>query len=342
MIQTTIVIFPKIQVDTVIACFLMKKFGEQKFPGASHAKIEFWSELPPNREVEDLEAEGYILIDLGGGKFDHHRLGQDNKTLSASHLVAQFLEVDDRQDLQKLLEFARRDDLEGKGTLSLDPIDRSFGLSGLLSAMNKSFPEAPQRVLNAGLALIEGHYLEENRRFELLPKEFESLKKSGKVKEFEASQLGKRLKVVYVESDNPALAGYVRSRAVGGDLIIQKAATGHVNFITRQSLRLHLEKLAGLVKLLESQKNQLVLNIDNVEELSKPGRTSGLPHWFYDSRANTLQNGGVNPQNIPPTKFSYDEIEKLVKQGLNIDRDSFRFRAGGKGTERKGAGVQYL
>src|SRR5689334_4111297 len=109
--QFQIVMFPKIQVDTVIAYFLLKQFGETAFPGIANTKVLFWTELPADRSATELEQEGYILIDMGNGTFDHHRLGQENKKISASHLVAQYLKIEDRPELQKLLEFARRDDL---------------------------------------------------------------------------------------------------------------------------------------------------------------------------------------------------------------------------------------
>lgn len=316
----TVVMYPKVQDDTAVAYFLLKKFGENKFPGIKDAGVEFWSELPEDKNIEELEAEGYILLDLGGGEFDHHRLDQDNRQYACSHLVAAYLGIDDRPDLQKLLEWARRSDLEGKGTISKDPIDRAFGLAGLLTALNKTVRDKRQ-ILDIIMPFLEAHWVEENRRQEVLPQEFEELVKNGKVKEFRATHREKVLKIIYIETNNPTLAGYLRSKAVGADLIIQRASTGHVNFVTRQRQfgpRMELKKLARLVKLAEAEKNDLVLDIESERELEQPGRTAGLPHWFYDARANTLQNGGLNPQDIPPTKLTFEEIQHLTKEGLNI------------------------
>jgi hypothetical protein len=262
-------------------------------------------------------------------------------------MIAEYLGIADRPDLAKLLELARRDDLEGKGTLSADPIDRAFGISALLTNLNKSLSDNSQAVLNTVIPLITAHFLEENRRHELLPKEYSELTESGKLKEFNATQLGKIVKVVIVESDNPALAGYLRSRAVGAGLVVQKSSTGHVNFITNQSLRLKLNKLARIIKTLEAEKNNIVLKIDSMHDLEAPGRTENLPHWYYDTRANTLQNGGVNPKGIPPTELTAEEIEDAVKDGLNVELNQHnqhqnqRFQ---KNQPRftKGKGVVYL
>lgn len=337
----TIVLFPKIQIDTSIAYFLLKYFGERKFPGLDAQNIEFWTELPTGKTTDQLEQEGYILIDLGSSRFDHHRLGPENKKHSSSHMLAKYLEIEDRPDLQKLLEFARRDDLEGKGTQSNDPIDRAFGLSGLLTNWNKTMPEKSREILEIITLMLEAHFAEENRRHELLPKEYSDMLKTNKIKEFRGMQFGRQLKIIYMESDNPAMAGFVRSRAVGAHIVIQKASTGHTNFITQQQARIQLKKLARLIKLLEAEKNNIILQIDSMEELEMPGRTEGLPHWFYDTRANTLQNGGINPQDIPPTTLVYEEIEELVKKGLNMEREQ-NFNSNNLHKFSKGKGVVYI
>ena len=334
-----IVMYPKIQVDTAIAYFLLKNFGDEKFPGVADASPAFWTELPEERNnVDELEADGYILVDLGGGKFDHHRLGPDNKKFSVSHLVAQHLGIDTFPELRKLLELARRDDLEGKGTISIDPIDRAFGISGLLSALNKTYSTDPEKILYIILPLIHGHYVQEHQKYQEFPKEYEAALKSGKAKELAATQLGKHLKIVYLESDNPSMPGFLRSKFIGAHMVIQKTSTGHINFITNQTAQLQLHKLARAIKLLEAEASNIILNIDNLAELEKPGRTEGLPHWYYDTRANTLQNGGINPQNIPPTKLSITDIETTVKQSLNLSRQDDKF----KKPERRIPGAIYI
>ncbi|MBX4191253.1 MAG: hypothetical protein KW804_00430 [Candidatus Doudnabacteria bacterium] len=335
----TIVMFPKIQIDTSIAYLLLHHFGEAKFPGIKDAKLEFWMEMPKDKTTEQLENEGYILIDLGNSRFDHHKLGPENNKISTAHMVAKYLGIEDRADLQKMLEFARRDDLEGKGTMSNDSIDRTFGLSGLLTTLNKTIGDNPHKILDVILTMLTAHLIEENKRHELTPKEYDQLKSDGKVKEFTAHQLDKQLKVIYVESDNAGLAGYLRSRAIGADLVIQKASMGHTNFVSRQQAQLQLKKLSKLLKLAEAQK--IGLKLTDSPELEKPGRTDKLPHWYYDSRANTIQNGGLSPQGIPPTNLTYKEIEQLVKDGLNIHREE-RFTKDNPYKVSKGKGVVFL
>ncbi|HEX9503241.1 MAG TPA: hypothetical protein VF974_02865, partial [Patescibacteria group bacterium] len=294
---------------------------------------------PKDRTTDQLEQEGYILIDLGNSRFDHHKLGPENIKISTAHMVAQYLGIQDRPDLQKMLEFARRDDLQGKGTMSTDTIDRTFGLSGLLTTLNKGLGDNPQKILDVVLTMLTAHLIEENKRYELMPKEYQELKMQGKIKEFNTPHLGTQLNIIYIESDNAGMAGYLRSRAVGADLVIQRASTGHTNFVSRQQAQLQLKKLSRLLKLKEAEKNGIALT--DSQELEKPGRTDKLPHWFYDSRANTIQNGGLSPQGIPPTKLTYREIEQLVKDGLNIQREE-RFTKDNPYKVSKGKGVVFI
>ena len=311
--------FPKIQIDTAIAYFILTTFGESAFPGVSKAPLEFWTEMPKDVTLEDLESQGHIFIDLGMSKFDHHSFGLENKTITSALLIAQHLGVADRPDLQKLLELARRDDLEGKGTLSADPIDRAFGISALLTNLNKSMPNDSQAVLDLISPLITAHFLEENRRHEIFPQEYKQLQENGLSQECTIKQNDRPLKLIYIRSDNTALAGYLRSKAVSAAVVIQQTSLGHVNFVTNQNANVKITTLVRLIREKEAEKNSIRLNPDEIEKIDDAGRLPSLPHWFYDNRANTLQNGGVNPQGIPPTALSTKEILELAIEGLNLE-----------------------
>ncbi len=42
-----------------------------------------------------------------------------------------------------------------------------------------------------------------------------------------------------------------------------------------------------------------------------------MEEWYYDTTANSLQNGGIAPEGITPTKLSLDEVKEILKNGLN-------------------------
>ena len=73
-----IVIPVRPQPDTILAIYLLQKFGQSKYPGVESARVII------NPTPDLANTNGMILLDCGGGTFDHH-----SKTDStASFLVA--------------------------------------------------------------------------------------------------------------------------------------------------------------------------------------------------------------------------------------------------------------
>jgi len=155
---------PEDPADTVLAVFLLKKFARSCSPASPRRR---WSSGPrpsPARRPAQYEQEGTLLIDHAGSRFDHHRDDHGRKTECASSLVAKALGVTDKPELKKLLAWAKRDDLEGKGTISSDPLDRAFGLSGIIMTLNRTHADNPQNILDFVYAIFEAHFHDEWRR----------------------------------------------------------------------------------------------------------------------------------------------------------------------------------
>ena len=309
----TIIVPVALQPDTLAAIFLLRKFGETRFPGVRDARIKVLSILPAGETPTSLEASGSILIDIGEGRFDHHV--QREKT-TASRLVAEYLGIADDPALAKLLEYARRDDMFGKGTISDDPIDRAFGLSGLLQNLNRGMAGQPDEVAKIILPILLTHYEEESRRTKELPEEFAAKTREGRVQIQEVRQRDKKLKVVFVESDNTGLAGFLRSQGGGRfDVVVQRISGGYVNILTRPTKRVDLRFLAACVRMREVEVQGGKLEV-NEYELMRPARHPEIKEWYYDPATNSLQNGGLNPKDISPTRISWTEFPELVSKGL--------------------------
>jgi len=95
---TTIVLPTRPQVDTISAIFLLKKFATEQFPGIADATIAVWTVMPEGETEDTLALKGTVLLDIGGGKFDHH--GKEQTT--ATDLVANFLGMGQNPALQNL------------------------------------------------------------------------------------------------------------------------------------------------------------------------------------------------------------------------------------------------
>jgi 2'-5' RNA ligase len=307
------IIIPTIlQPDTIVAIFLLKKFGKDKYPGIEKAEIEIQNTLPKKETLESLFKKGIFPVDIGGGKFDHHF---KNKTVS--ELIAKDLKKSNDPALAKLLTFVKRDDKYGMGTISKDSIDKAFGLSGLISNLNKVLSSNPNKVLNAILPVIHAHYIEERRRHKDLPEEFERKIKEKKAEIFTVKQKRKKLKIVAIESDNPSIVGWLRS-SIGErtDAVLQKSSSGHVNIITRPLKRVDLRLVVGLLRQEEIEVKRRKISFSPLE-IMKPGRLPEIPEWYYDLATNSILNGGVNPKVTPSTGIPFKKIKEILKEGLS-------------------------
>lgn len=313
----TIALFPKIQADTAVAYYILRKYGEAKFPGIKQAKAVFWTTLPQGQTAEKLEQAGHLTIDLGG-MFDHHlaneKLGKKQECVSG--LIARCLGVETNPELKKLLAWAKRDDLEGKGTISTDPLDRAFGLSGIIMNANREFTDDPIKTLNLATAIIDLHVKEEYRRQVELPKLLEELEKQGQTQNFTVKQGSADLLAYWVETDSTALPGFLRA-AKKADLVIQRRSTKHTNIITRQLRSLDLRPLIAVLRLSEADKKNAVLPA-NESVLTSAGRIKDIEEWYYDDAANSIQNGGISPEGVPATRLSKNEIITLVKESIPL------------------------
>ncbi len=311
----TLAVFPKIQADTAAAVFLLKTFGEKQFPGAAEAKLIFWTAPPTDKTPEEYEREGFLLLDLGG-RFDHHvtNVASGKRTDCLSTLVARALGMEQNPILKKLLAWAKRDDLEGKGTVSTDPLDRAFGLSGIIMNLNREFANDPEKTINFVMTILRVHVNEEYRRQVELPQEWERLQREQKARLFKSSQGSAELNGVLVHTDNIALPGFLRA-AHGFDVVAARRSTGHTSIMTKQERSLDLRPVIAGLRMQEALKKNLSFD-PNDEKLSAPGKYPGLEEWYYDDAANSLQNGGVNPQGIPATKLEDEEILIALQKGL--------------------------
>jgi hypothetical protein len=305
----TIVVPTRLQTDTIIAIFLLKFFGKDMFPGVETAQVSI------DNHVEGSESElmekGFILLDMGHGRFDHHSSGE-----TATYLVAKELNLFEDKALEKMIQLADRDDKEGKGTISTDSLDRAFGLPGLIMAMNKSLPEEPNKIWAYMMPILWAHYSEEWRRHYGIPQEFEAIKEKGGVKEFETRHKGKKITGMYVESDNQSIAGWMRSKmGPYADVVIIRNSKGYVSILTKQIKRIDLRMVAFLLRQKELAKSGI--EESDWHTLSQTARIDMVPEWYYDTATNSLLNGSLTSDSIPQTKLDTDALIDAIVQGLS-------------------------
>lgn len=310
---STIIIPVRPQPDTILAIYLLKRFGTKKFPGIEKAIITIDKYAgSKDKTYEEYLKNGELLVDVGGGPYNHHHTKIHT---TASMLVAEDLSINKDPSLSKLLKYAERDDKFGLGTISKDPLDKTFGLSGLIYSMNKQYPNDPNKTINATIEFFEAHYLEEKSRIEELPKIYNELKKEGKAIEVKLTSL----KAVLIESDNISMPGYLRAGAGGRyDIVVQKRSTGHVNILSRlqKDKKIPLAQLAAVLRANEIYAETGKESSKNYEELSAPGRMNETPNWYYDPATNSIQNGGVNTDATVPTKIPWEHFPEILQMAF--------------------------
>lgn len=315
---TTIITHPHFQADTLVALAILAYFGEQKYPGIGEAAIKFTAELPAGQTGDQLEQVGTLALDMGGGRFDHHRADRRQEKNCLTDLVIVDLGLQGNPAVQKIRQWARRDDLEGKGTVSADSLDRAFGLSGLIQNLNRRYKDDPVRIVQIALPVLEAHLWEEDMRHTSFPEEYKALKEAGKVEELTVFQGKKLIKISAIESDTSGLVGYARANGkIKADVIIQKLSSGHINIITNQSREVDLSYLAAILRIEEARKKRIPFDAIPKRELTVKGKIAGIEEWYYDTAANSIQNGGIRPESAPATNLTLAEVKQAVMIGLD-------------------------
>jgi hypothetical protein len=145
----TLLLPTRVMPDAACAVYLLRAYGAKLYPGAAEAEPVFASELPAGKTPDTLMSEGTYVVERRGE--------------CASTSLAARLGVSDRPELRKLLAYAKRD-FEKKGTLSTDPLDRAFGLTGVSMMMNRVYAEEPRAVLEFLISVFEAYAYDESKR----------------------------------------------------------------------------------------------------------------------------------------------------------------------------------
>ena len=309
--EWTILLPTRPQPDTIVAIFLLKTFGTTRFLGIEHVRVEV-NPNAPNESFEVLTTKRILPIDVGGGPFDHH-----GTSYCASELVAGLLKISDNPALAKMLAYAKRDDAFGKGTVSSDPLDRAFGLSGLIASLNKQFPGQAQKIVETVLPLLAAHYDASHKHLIELPAAIEEKKRTGEYTETQVTQGDKRLKVSFVVSDEPGMVTYLRSfQGPRSDVVVQKSEKGNrICIVTRQERKVQLAAVAALIRMREAELRGITLP-ENSAYWSQDGKIAELHMWYVDPATNSVLNVGTATDD---TLISWDEIQRLVSRGLAIE-----------------------
>jgi hypothetical protein len=298
--------------DEIVAIWLLRRFGEQKFPGIGKAKVEFTSIrklAEAGLKPEDYETQGTLLLGIAGGRFDEHpTLDEDRKAGDcATTLVAKDLGVGDDPALTKILKFVHAADVQGNAS----PFDVSY----VVKLLHGRYPEEPHRVIAWALVAIEAKYEEQLRFFTVVKPEFDA---KARVEEIVVGK--KHLRVVTIASDEDGIHKYARSEyGARAAVVIQQRSTGNVAVFGSKQAGVDLREAAKLIRMAEREAKGLPPAPDE-ERLLAEGYAPGAEEWFYYRQGQMLLNGSLTQADMPATRLDLDRISELVKVGIDPTR----------------------
>lgn len=147
--------------DAMMSVLLMQRFGEDKLPGVSSAQVAFASaeNLPDGKTPQQLEDEGILALDIGGGRFDTHPVGTDmqeeKRSRSATDLVAEYLGVIYDGDWAPLVEYTRLQDTQGHAIFSKDYLHHLPALHTILLGLDILAEGDSAKKLEYGQQILE-------------------------------------------------------------------------------------------------------------------------------------------------------------------------------------------
>ena len=147
--------------DAILSILLLRRFGKTQFPGVQTAEIAFCAagKLPQDKTAEELEKEGILAVDVGGGRLDAHPVGnQVNETKwerCASDLTAEAVHVINHPAWQALIEYTRQQDTTGQSIRSKDYIHHLATLPTILNGFQLLYSYDSNRLLREGMNVLE-------------------------------------------------------------------------------------------------------------------------------------------------------------------------------------------
>ena len=284
--------------DATLCIWLLRRFGRERYPGIEATTLQFCPAgvLPEGKTPEQLEDEGILALDTGGGRMDTHArdgvVDERKKGMAAASLVAADLGVHEHPDLEKLLFFVTQAETRGRSLSSHDPVDHLVSLPNILRGFNTLYSDQPQRVVDLMLEVYDAIHATERDWFVALEDYKAAIHKP----------VGKARLVGFV-SDSSAILKVARHHK--GDLLIHLTTTGQTGITLRHNGplgHLDLRELAAVLRVAEAG---LTGEPIVFSELTAVGMNHG---WYLHDSGKILSKGSAKNRKVTPTRMNLPEL----------------------------------
>ncbi|MBX2990093.1 MAG: hypothetical protein KF749_02880 [Bacteroidetes bacterium] len=145
----------------MLSTLVLRRFGEAQFPGARTADIAFCpaGKLPEGKSSEELEKEGILAVDVGGGRLDSHpvenQVTKEKQDRCAADLTAEMVGISDDPAWRSLIQYTRLQDTTGQSIRSRDYVHHLGTLPTILSGLQLLYGSDSYRLLHEGMNVLE-------------------------------------------------------------------------------------------------------------------------------------------------------------------------------------------
>jgi hypothetical protein len=306
----TIITHKRPHLDEILAILLLIMFGEKFFPGISKAKFEFWdagNKTIDGRPWQEWQDEGFILVGVGGGRFDEHPTHNNDRKEGecAATLVAKALRIHNEPWLDKLLKYTTTVDTKGG--------NNPLSIENLIRLGNKQwFDQNPVASMEWALQSVRIYLDDQIKFFTETKKEFDT-----HADVLTGFHDGRKITIVAIDSHDTDVAAYARSPfGVEADVVIQTGSTGNIFISSQKRSKINLDEVIKLLRNKEMALNDFRGKLDAIA-LVKEGHAPGSEVWYYHKPAGIILNGGPSAPTTPATKIPFETVVALVRAGLD-------------------------
>ncbi len=299
-------------VDERLAIWLLRLFGEDQFPGAKSALVEFVDAgtIPVGKSADEREADGELWLGVGGGRFDEHPNGDTNRVHGecAATLVATALGVRDKLELRQLLDAVCQNDTAGGGGSVLN-------VARVITLMNQAGQEEDfiQRWAEASFDA----FFQCQREFFGAEKDFRNPKVTSVDEIRLATRTGtKEIRLVVTSSANKQMASFARSKfGCGAQIVIQRSETSGHTFISCYSgAGLRMEVLAAAIRQAELRRREETPLSE--EEARREGTLARVPEWCFHRSGGWIMNGSLTAPNTVRSRLPLRRLQAIAFEAM--------------------------
>ncbi|MDO8564767.1 MAG: hypothetical protein Q7R88_02105, partial [bacterium] len=130
----------------------------------------------------------------------------------------------------------------------------------------------------------------------------------------------RRIKVLFIESDNPVTIRASRLKEAGGaDVTIQRRSTGNVCVSIDAHRGINLSNFTRMIRWLELPKDKNGMPFEEIpwEELDTEGEIKEVPEWYFFKPGQQLFNGSLSRPDVQPSKLHDKAIMEVAQHAFH-------------------------